>query len=229
MSAAADASASAPGARVFLASRNRKKIDEMERILSAHLPGVQVVGIDDVEGYDEPVEDQPTFTGNALLKARAGVEATGLPSIADDSGLCVDALNGMPGVLSARWAGVADADRATKDAANNALLLAQLGDVPDVRRGAHFACAVAFCRPNDDGSLAVEVVEGRMDGHVLRETRGEGGFGYDVLFVAIEHDGSDGAPVRTSAELTPDEKDAVSHRGRAMRQLAPLVAEALGS
>lgn len=203
--------------RVFLASRNRKKIVEMQRLLREHAPDVEVIGIDDVAGYDEPVEDQPTFAGNALLKARAGVAATGLPSLADDSGLCVDALNGMPGVLSARWSG--DADAADKDLANNRLLLAQLRDVPEERRGAHFACAVAFCLP--DGSE--QVVEGRMAGKVIRQMRGEGGFGYDVLFVADEHTD----PERTSAELSPAEKDAVSHRGRALREIAPAVAAAL--
>ena len=131
--------------RIFLASRNLKKIEEMERILREHLPEVEVLGIDQVEGYDEPVEDQATFEGNALLKARAGVLATGLPSIADDSGLCVDALNGMPGVLSARWSGPPK-----DDARNNELLLAQLDDVPDERRTAHFHCAVAFCHPDGE-------------------------------------------------------------------------------
>lgn len=196
---------------VFLASRNAKKILEMQRILAEHAPGVTVLGLDDVTSYDEPVEDQPTFAGNALLKARAGVLATGLPSIADDSGLCVDALNGMPGVLSARWAGTAK-----DDAANNALLLEQLADVPDERRGAHFTCAVAWVLPGG----TEHVVEGRMDGRIIRETRGSGGFGYDVVFVAVEHDAED----LTSAELPPGEKDRISHRGRALRELAPRVA-----
>ena len=142
--------------RIFLASRNRKKVVEMERLLREYAPDVEVLGIDDVEGYDEPVEDQPTFEGNALLKARAGFENTGLPSLADDSGLCVDALNGMPGVLSARWAGAPPAGQKERaDERNNELLLAQLADVPDERRGAHFACAVALCH---DGG--VEVVHG---------------------------------------------------------------------
>ena len=197
--------------RVFLASRNRKKIEEMERLLREFAPGVEVLGIDDVEHYDEPVEDQPSFEGNALLKARAGLAATGLPSLADDSGLCVDALNGMPGVLSARWAGPPkDDDR------NNELLLAQLEDVPDERRGAHFTCAVAFVH-----AAGEEVVHGRMSGHVIRELRGSGGFGYDVLFVADEH----AAEGLTSAELGPGEKDRISHRGRALREIAPRVAE----
>jgi XTP/dITP diphosphohydrolase len=202
--------------QVFLASRNAKKLAEMERILAEHLPGVTVLGLDDVPAYDEPVEDEATFTGNALIKARAGLAHTGLPSIADDSGLCVDALNGMPGVLSARWSGPPKSDER-----NNELLLAQLADVPDERRGAHFACAVAFCRPGDGDSVEEIVVEGRMDGRVIREVRGAGGFGYDVLFVA------DDRPGLTTAELSKDEKDAISHRGHAMRQLAPLVAAAL--
>ncbi|WP_179652392.1 RdgB/HAM1 family non-canonical purine NTP pyrophosphatase [Nocardioides aromaticivorans] len=199
--------------KVLVASRNAKKLEEMRRILAEHLTSVEVVGLDDVEPFEEPVEDEPTFEGNALLKARAGVAATGLPTIADDSGLCVDALNGMPGVLSARWSGPPkDDDR------NNQLLLAQLADVPDERRTAHFACAVALVHP--DGRELV--VEGRMDGTVIREVRGSGGFGYDVLFVADEQ------PGRTTAELSREDKDAISHRGRALRELAPLVADFLG-
>jgi XTP/dITP diphosphohydrolase len=203
--------------QVFLASRNPKKLEEMQRILAEHLPGVEVLGLDDVAAYDEPVEDQPTFEGNALLKARAGLAATGLPSIADDSGLCVDALNGMPGVLSARWSGPPLDDRRLADERNNTLLLHQLADVPDERRGAHFASAIAFCAPGVDEL----VVEDRMDGHVIRETRGSGGFGYDVLFVAREF------PDLTTAELDPADKDAISHRGRALRAIAPQIATML--
>ena len=201
--------------RVLLASRNAKKLAEMQRILSPLVPDVRVVGLDDVAEYDEPVEDGATFADNALLKARAGLAAAGLPTVADDSGLCVDALNGMPGVLSARWSGLPRSDER-----NNALLLDQLADVPDGRRGAHFTCAVALCTPE-----AEVVVHGRMDGRVIRGTRGSGGFGYDVLFVPEGYDD----PERTSAELGADEKDAISHRGRALRELAPLVARALGS
>jgi len=200
--------------RVFLASRNAKKLAEMQRILREHLPSVEVLGLDDVPAYDEPVEDQPTFAGNALLKARAALAHTGLPSLADDSGLCVDALNGMPGVLSARWSGLPKSDDR-----NNQLLLAQLEDVPDERRGAQFTCAVAFCAPGLDEL----VVEGRMDGRVIRETRGSGGFGYDVVFVADEH------PGLTTAELSVEDKDAISHRGRALRKIAPRVAALLDS
>ena len=201
-------------AAVFLASRNPKKIAEMQRILEQHAPGLVVVGLDEVVAYAEPVEDEPTFQGNALLKARAGRTVTGLPTLADDSGLCVDALNGMPGVLSARWAGPPRSDER-----NNALLLAQLEDVPDERRRAHFACAVAFCHP--DGTELV--VHGRMPGRIIRETRGDGGFGYDVVFVADEHT----SPELTSAELDPAEKDRISHRGRALREIAPDVAASL--
>ncbi len=203
--------------KVFLASRNAKKLAEMRRILAEHLPGIEVLGLDDVAPYDEPVEDQPTFEGNALLKARAGLAATGLPSVADDSGLCVDALNGMPGVLSARWSGQPLGDRRGADDRNNALLLDQLHDVPDSRRGAHFTCAVAFCAPQEREL----VVEGRMDGRVVREARGSGGFGYDVVFEAVE------LPGRTTAELDPVEKDAISHRGRALREIAPQIAALL--
>lgn len=207
--------------RIFLASANAKKILEMQRILAEQVPDVEVIGIGDVEGYVEPAEDQPTFAGNALLKARAGLAATGLPSIADDSGLCVDALNGMPGVLSARWSGPPQGDKEGADERNNELLLAQLSDVPDERRGAHFSCAVAWVLP--DGRE--RVVEGRMSGRIIRELRGSGGFGYDVLFVADEHADSG----LTSAELEPGEKDRISHRGRALRELAPYVAADLST
>ena len=206
--------------RVFLASRNAKKLAEMERILAEHLTagdGIEVLGLDDVATYDEPVEDQPSFEGNALLKARAGFAATGLPTIADDSGLCVDALNGMPGVLSARWSGPPLSSKEGQDHRNNELLLAQLADVPDDRRGAHFVCAVALCvAPGDE-----LVVHGEMWGRITREVRGEGGFGYDVLFEA------DDRPGVTTAELSVADKDAISHRGKALRQLAPQVAERL--
>jgi XTP/dITP diphosphohydrolase len=197
--------------RLFLASRNPKKLEELRRIIGAAVPDVEVVGLDDIGAYDEPAETEPTFEGNALIKARAGLEATGLPTLADDSGLCVDALNGMPGVLSARWAG-----RAKDDAANNALLLDQLADVPDERRAARFRCAVAFATPGGGES----VVFGEMTGRIIRETRGSNGFGYDVVFAP---DGE----VRTSAEMSDDEKDKISHRGKSLRRIAPIVADAL--
>ena len=206
--------------RVVLASRNDKKLTELRRILDPLLPGNAVLGLDDVTPYPEPAETEATFEGNALLKARACVKSTGLPSLADDSGLCVDALNGMPGVLSARWSGVAKDEgdtSADRDGANNALLLSQMGDVPDVRRGATFRCAMAFCTPG-----GLEFVEtGEMTGRILRAEQGDGGFGYDPLFAA------DGYDVST-AQLTPREKDRISHRGHALAAIAPHVVAALG-
>jgi XTP/dITP diphosphohydrolase len=198
-------------ARLFLATRNRKKLAELQRILSETVPHLEVLGLEDVQPYDEPAETEATFEGNAFLKARAAVRSTGMPSLADDSGLCVDELHGMPGVLSARWAGVGK-----DDAANNRLLLAQLADVPEDRRGAQFRCAVAFCRPCGGEDVAF----GEMRGRIIAEMRGSGGFGYDVVFVP---DGE----VRTSAEMPADEKDAISHRGKALRAIAPRVAAAL--
>jgi XTP/dITP diphosphohydrolase len=199
--------------RVVLASNNAKKLAELRRIIEPLVPGIEVLGLADVASYPEPAETEPTFEGNALIKARAALAATGLPSLADDSGLCVDALNAMPGVLSARWSGVAKADGG--DAANNALLLSQLGDVPDERRGARFVCAMALCTP------VTEVVRlGEMPGRVLRAEQGDGGFGYDPLFAADGHDVS-------TAELSPAEKDAISHRGHALAAIAPDLVAAL--
>ncbi|MGI8701319.1 MAG: RdgB/HAM1 family non-canonical purine NTP pyrophosphatase [Nocardioidaceae bacterium] len=192
---------------LFLASRNPKKLEELRRILSELVSGIAVLGLADVQPYDEPAETEPAFEGNAVLKARAGVQATGKPSIADDSGLCVDFLHGMPGVLSARWAG-----SAKDDAANNALLLDQLRDVPSDLRGAQFRCAVAFCTPA--GLQHVTVAE--MRGRVIGELRGSGGFGYDVLFVPEDY-------ACSSAELSDAEKDSISHRGKALRAMAPAV------
>ena len=196
---------------VLLATRNEAKLAEMQRILAPLVPDVKVLGLDDVDAYAEPRETEPTFEGNALLKARAALTASGLPSLADDSGLCLDALNGMPGVLSARWSGVDKDDRR-----NNELLLAQLRDVPDDRRTAQFRCSVAFCAPD----AAPLVRDGEMRGRVIREMRGEGGFGYDVVFVPDGHD-------VTTAEMDAALKDELSHRGKALRAIAPAVAEAL--
>jgi XTP/dITP diphosphohydrolase len=190
--------------KLLLASRNPGKLVELQRMLSA-AGGVLVVGLNDVPEYPEAPETGATFAENALAKGRDAVAATGLPAVADDSGLAVDALNGMPGVLSARWAG-----RHGDDVANLELLLAQLGDVPDERRGAAFVCAAALVLP--DGTEIVE--HGEWPGRIVRAPRGSGGFGYDPIFVP---DGEQ----RTSAELEPQEKDAASHRGRAMRALLP--------
>jgi XTP/dITP diphosphohydrolase len=188
---------------ILLASRNAKKLDELRRILAPALPDTEVVGLDDVDRYDEVPESGATFAENALIKARAGLQHTGLPTVADDSGLVVDALNGMPGVLSARWAGSHGDDEA-----NLRLVLDQVGDVPDERLGAAFVCAVAFV----EGAQEI-LTEGRMPGRLVRAPRGTNGFGYDPIFVATGHD-------RTSAELSVAEKDAISHRGQALRALA---------
>jgi XTP/dITP diphosphohydrolase len=197
--------------KLLLATRNAGKLAELRRLLETAVPGVEVVGLRDVEEYPEAPETGATFEENALLKAREAVRYTGLPAVADDSGLTVDALNGMPGVLSARWSG-----RHGDDDANTALLLGQLADVPDERRGAAFVCAAALVTP--DG--AERVLERRWLGSVIREKRGANGFGYDPVFVP------DGLEV-TSAELSPDEKDARSHRGQAFAALVPILAEAL--
>ncbi|MGY1729939.1 RdgB/HAM1 family non-canonical purine NTP pyrophosphatase [Geodermatophilus sp. SYSU D01045] len=199
--------------RLLLATRNAGKLAELQRLLSDAVPGIEVVGLRDVPEYPEAPETGATFAENALLKAREAVRYTGLPAVADDSGLAVDALNGMPGVLSARWSG-----RHGDDAANTALLLGQIGDVPDERRGGAFVCAAALVTP--DG--AESVVERQWRGRVVREPRGSNGFGYDPVFVA---DGLD----RTAAELEPAEKDARSHRGQAFAALVPVIAQALGA
>ena len=185
--------------RVVLASRNTGKLAELQRLL----PGLELVALD--AGFEPGPETAATFEENALAKAREACSHTGLPAVADDSGLAVDAMNGMPGVLSARWAG-----RHGDDGANLRLLLAQLADVPDDRRGAGFVCAAAYALP--DGRE--HVVRGELRGVLTRAPRGDNGFGYDPLLLVGE---------RTTAEITPEEKDAVSHRGQALRLLAPLL------
>lgn len=192
--------------KLLVASRNAKKLAELNRILAAEgVSGLTVVGLADVPAFPEAPETGVTFEDNALAKARDAVAATGLPSIADDSGLTVDALNGMPGVLSARWAG-GHGD----DAANLELVLAQLRDVPDERRGGAFVAAAALVTPEG----AETVVRGEWRGTLTREPHGTNGFGYDPIFVPEGHE-------VTSAELSSAEKDALSHRGRALRQLLP--------
>ena len=198
-------------ARLLLATRNAGKLAELQRLLADAVPGVSVVGLRDVPDYPEAPETGATFEQNALLKAREAVRYTGLPAVADDSGITVDALNGMPGVLSARWSG-----RHGDDDANTALLLGQLADVPDERRGAAFVCAAALVTPHG----AEEVLERRWRGRVIHEKRGTHGFGYDPVFVP---DGLE----QTSAELEPAEKDARSHRGQAFAALVPVIARVL--
>ena len=191
---------------LLVATRNPGKLVELRRLLDTEgVAGVRVLGLADVPEFPEEPETGATFAENALAKARDATKATGLAAVADDSGLTVDALGGMPGVLSARWAG-----RHGDDRANLELVLGQLADVPDDRRGAAFVCAAALVVP---GGQEV-VVHGEWTGRMARAPRGTGGFGYDPVFVP---DGD----TRTSAELAPHEKDALSHRGRAMRALLP--------
>lgn len=192
--------------RVVLATRNQHKVDELRRILSAY--DVDLVSLAAFPAVCDVAETGATFADNALLKARAVAAATGLVAVADDSGLAVDALNGMPGVLSARWAG-----RHGDDVANLRLVLAQIADVPDERRGAAFVCAAAVVAP--DGREVV--VEDRVEGRLVREPRGSNGFGYDPIFVPA-------GETRTTAEMSPADKDAISHRGKAFRSLAPHLA-----
>ncbi len=197
--------------RLVLASRNPGKLAELRRILGS---SYELVGLD--ESAPDLAETGVTFEDNALLKAHAAAAVTGLPSVADDSGLAVDALNGMPGVLSARWSGLPEGD-ARRDLANLELVLAQLRDIPPARRGAAFVCAAAVALP--DGRS--HVVRGEVRGALLFEQHGTGGFGYDPIFLPAG--GS-----CTTAELDPAEKDAISHRGRAFRALALQLPELLG-
>ena len=198
---------------VVLATRNAAKLRELARILGAEDGGTQdrgtqirLAGLDEFPGAPDVPETGATFEENALLKARAIADYTGLPAVADDSGLCVDALNGMPGVLSARWAGGHGDDQA-----NLELVLAQVADVPGARLGARFVCAAALV--TDSGEW---VVTGQVEGRLVRAPRGSGGFGYDPIFLPEGFD-------QTTAEMTAEAKDAISHRGRAFRALTPFI------
>jgi XTP/dITP diphosphohydrolase len=195
---------------VLLATRNSHKLAELRRILGEASP-VRLLSLDDVPAYPEVPETGLTFGENALLKAREGVRHTGLPTVADDSGLVVEAFGNAPGVFSARWCG-----RHGDDEANLQLLLAQLVDVADDRRQAAFVCAAALVLPNGREHL----VEGRQSGRVIRVPRGSNGFGYDPIFVGEGQE-------RTNAELSAAEKDAVSHRGQAFRMLATVFERSL--
>jgi len=231
---------------VVLATRNAAKLRELARILGAedgaHDRGTQIrlAGLDEFPGAPDVPETGATFEENALLKARAIADYTGLPAVADDSGLCVDALSGMPGVLSARWAGGHGDDKA-----NLELVLAQVADVPDTRLGARFVCAAALVVPDVGALLALSlpggpippdppgggttppnppgtkewVVTGQVEGRLIRAPRGSGGFGYDPIFLPGGFD-------QTTAEMTAEAKDAISHRGRAFRALAPFITAA---
>lgn len=198
--------------RLVLATANQHKLLELGRILEAAGIDVQLASLAEFPGAPDVPETGATFAENALLKAHAIADFTGLPAVADDSGLCVDALNGMPGVFSARWSG-----RHGDDEANLRLVLGQLADVPDERRGARFVCAAALVWP----AGREHVSEGEVTGRLIREPRGQNGFGYDPIFVP------DSATI-TTAEMEPAEKDAISHRGKALRGLAPVIAAFVG-
>jgi XTP/dITP diphosphohydrolase len=200
-------------AKLVLATRNPAKRAELTRILADGDVPVHLVTLDGFPDLPEVAETGRTFAENALLKARAVAAFTGLPAVADDSGLCVDFLNGMPGVLSARWSG-----RHGDDEANLRLVLGQLADVPAGQRGAHFACAAALVLP----SGAEHVTDGVMDGSLTDAPRGTNGFGYDPIFVP-------GASDLTTAQMAPADKDKISHRARALRALAPVITALLGS
>ena len=199
--------------RIVLATRNAGKIAELQRILTDAALDVALAGTEAFADLPDVAETGTTFAANALLKARAVAEHTGLPAVADDSGLCVDALNGMPGIFSARWAG-----RHGDDEANLDLVLGQLSDVPDGRRGARFVCAAAAVLPQGGERVA----EGELAGTLLRERRGSNGFGYDPIFVPRGEQ-------RTTAQMSAAEKDAISHRGQAFRALVPQLADLLGA
>ncbi len=198
--------------RLVLATRNAHKVGELRAILADAGLVLDLVGADAYPDVPDVKETGVTFAENALLKAHALAGATGLPAVADDSGLCVDVLGGAPGIFSARWAG-----RHGDDEANLRLLLAQLADISDDHRSAHFACAAALALP--DGTQ--RVVEGRLDGTLRHTPAGDGGFGYDPILQPLGES-------RTCAELTPAEKNAISHRGKAFRALAPVLRELLG-
>lgn len=208
--------------RLVLATANSAKLAELARILAATGMQVELASLADFPDAPEVRETGATFAENALLKARATAQFTRLPTVADDSGLCVDALNGMPGVLSARWSG-----RHGDDEANLRLVLAQLADVPAERRGARFSCAAALVLPDGREHVAEDDVVGSL----TRQPRGENGFGYDPIFLpAAAELAAAGLAERgmTTAQMPPDDKDKISHRGKALRSLAPVIAAWLG-
>ncbi|MBF0580921.1 non-canonical purine NTP pyrophosphatase [Corynebacterium sp. ED61] len=203
--------------RVLVASRNEKKLKELNRVLNnAGVTGIELVSLRDVAEYPETPETGADFVDNARIKTADGVRHSGLVTIADDSGIAVDELRGMPGVLSARWSGVHG-----DDAANNRLLLGQLSDTPDERRGAHYVSVCVMELPQEiavaAGMDTVNVAEGRWEGRIAREEQGVGGFGYDPLFLPDEE------PGKSVAQLSAERKDELSHRGKALAKLVPLL------
>ena len=209
------------GAALVLATHNPGKLAELRAVLAPLAPGLDPRSIISAAslGAPEPVEDGLSFAANAEIKARALARATGLPAVADDSGLCVDVLGGAPGIFSARWCG-----RHGDDTANLRLLLDQIADVADPHRTARFTCAAVLAAPAGPGDrLTVTRIERSMEGRLLGEPRGEGGFGYDPVFVPAQED-APGGTGRTTAQMSPAEKNAISHRGQALRALAPALA-----
>lgn len=206
--------------QVLLATNNQQKLAELRRILDEAGISVEVLSLADVASYPDPPETEWTFEGNALIKARAGAVHSGLPTLADDSGLCVDALNQMPGVRSSRWAGPQ-----REDVANLELVLRQIDDVPTEERGARFVAVMALVLP--DGREFT--TRGEMPGLIADRPKGEGGFGYDPIFSADEQPASSTGEPRTNAELTSQEKDAISHRGKAVRAMIPVLRAALAA
>ena len=218
------ASSDADGARLVLATHNAGKLAELRQILEPLVPGLDPGSIISAASLEvtEPVEDGLSFADNALIKARALARTTGLPAVADDSGLCVDVLGGAPGIFSARWSG-----RHGDDEANLQLLLDQLTDVADPHRTARFTCAAVLVHPAAGRAPEqVTTIERSMEGRLARSPRGEGGFGYDPIFVPLQAD-EPGGRDRTTAQMTPEEKHAISHRGQAFRALAPVLADIL--
>ena len=195
--------------QLVLATRNAKKLAELDRLLAGAGLDVQILGSDAFSELPEIEETGSTFAENSLIKARAVSTHTGLIAIADDSGLCVDALDGQPGIYSARWAGQGATDESNLD-----LVLEQIREVEPARRTAHFACAAALVLPSGEEY----VVQGQVNGVLLTQRRGVGGFGYDPIFLP------DGFDI-TTAEMTSEQKDAISHRGQAMRSLVPVIEE----
>ena len=194
-----------PATTVVVATGNAHKLTEIEAILAPVMPGTSFYALGELGDFPEPVENGDSFTENAIIKAQAACEQTGLPAVADDSGLVVDALSGEPGIMSARWAGVHG-----DDARNNAKLMREMEGVADDDRTARFHSSVVLIYP--DGSVLTG--EGDCEGMIGREPKGENGFGYDPLFWPAE------TPGRTMAELEPAEKNAISHRGYALADLA---------
>ena len=197
---------------LVLATRNKGKIAEVQRLISLHAPQITLRSVSEFN-LDDVEETGTTFEENALLKAETIARQTGLTALADDSGIAIDALDGAPGVYSARWSGVHG-----DDAANVAKVLLELSDVPDEDRGAQFVCVIALAHP--DGSSII--VRGEVEGVVRRDPIGNHGFGYDPIFQP------DGYAI-TTAQMDPETKDAISHRGKALREIASKIGPFIGA